>query len=319
VFVVFVQARLRMGAASSRKATAVDAASNLGSCPAAPTPSGDSNASNCPVIGGAAVGEIAPPPIFNVYNQQINSPEMQRKLHESSAGGAGMFPGLRKGDGSGTLVLDPKNNMPLEANQRPAPGQNVPISTNRVQSTIPKGGTDSTWTYPSPQMFYNALVRKDKAQDVTPKDMESVVSVHNAMNEMTWQSVVQWERLHQYTSSTGPRLSRFIGRPHDFSPKARIHMMTGGEAPFDRHDWFIDRNGKEVRYVIDFYFDESKAGSMDAFSVDTRPALDSAESALDRVKMSIYQTAYKYGLPCPITGDRSSFSGNLASGTAGGQ
>lgn len=81
-----------------------------------------------------------------------------------------------------------------------------------------------------------------------------------AMNEMTWQSVVQWERLHNYTSSAGPRLSRFIGRPHDFSPKARIHMMTGGEAPFDRHDWFIDRNGKEVRYVIDFYFDESKAG-----------------------------------------------------------
>ena len=46
-------------------------------------------------------------------------------------------------------------------------------------STIPKGGTASTWTYPSPQMFYNALVRKDKAQDVTPQDMESVVSVHN--------------------------------------------------------------------------------------------------------------------------------------------
>jgi hypothetical protein len=48
-------------------------------------------------------------------------------------------------------------------------------------SSIPKGGTAGTWTYPSPQMFYNALVRKDKAHDVTPHDMESVVSVHNGV------------------------------------------------------------------------------------------------------------------------------------------
>ncbi len=31
--------------------------------------------------------------------------------------------------------------------------------------------------------------------------------------------------------------------------------------PFDRHDWFVDRCGEEVRYVIDFYFDDDKAGS----------------------------------------------------------
>ena len=91
----------------------------------------------------------------------------------------GILAGLRKGDGAGTVVLDPTNNMPVEPNQRPAPGQKDKISTTRVQSTIPKGGTDSAWVYPSPQMFYNALVRKDKADDVTPKDMESVVSVHN--------------------------------------------------------------------------------------------------------------------------------------------
>lgn len=60
--------------------------------------------------------------------------------------------------------------------------------------------------------------------------------------------------------------------------------------PFDRHDWFIDRNGEEVRYVIDFYFDEGKASSMDAFSVDARPALDSAGSLHDRVKMGVRGT-----------------------------
>jgi cytochrome c heme-lyase len=35
----------------------------------------------------------------------------------------------------------------------------------------------------------------------------------------------------------------------------------GGAVPFDRHDWIVDRCGKEVRYVIDFYFNEDKAGT----------------------------------------------------------
>lgn len=37
--------------------------------------------------------------------------------------------------------------------------------------------------------------------------------------------------------------------------------MLGGPAPFDRHDWVIDRCGKEVRYIIDFYFFDDKAGT----------------------------------------------------------
>lgn len=36
---------------------------------------------------------------------------------------------------------------------------------------------------------------------------------------------------------------------------------VGGPLPFDRHDWYVDRCGEEVRYVIDFYFDDDKAGS----------------------------------------------------------
>lgn len=59
-----------------------------------------------------------------------------------------------------------------------------------------------------------------------------------------------------------------------------------------------------MRYVIDFYFDESKAGSMDAFTVDARPALDGPTAALDRVKMMIYSKFAQWGLPCPITGHR---------------
>ena len=45
------------------------------------------------------------------------------------------------------------------------------------------------------------------------------------------------------------------------SPLARLSSWRTGQMPFDRHDWYVDRCGKEVRYVIDFYFNEDKAGT----------------------------------------------------------
>jgi cytochrome c heme-lyase len=54
-------------------------------------------------------------------------------------------------------LQDPRNNMPVEPNQQPFPGQRKPISTERQVSSIPKGGTESSWVYPSPQMFYNGV------------------------------------------------------------------------------------------------------------------------------------------------------------------
>jgi cytochrome c heme-lyase len=39
-----------------------------------------------------------------------------------------------------------------------------------------------------------------------------------------------------------------------------------------------------------------------AFEVVTRPALDTLDSALDRLKMNIYVNFAKWGLPCPVTG-----------------
>jgi hypothetical protein len=34
-----------------------------------------------------------------------------------------------------------------------------------------------------------------------------------------------------------PKLLRFMGKPNDLSPKARLKMLFGHPAPFDRHDW----------------------------------------------------------------------------------
>jgi hypothetical protein len=45
------------------------------------------------------------------------------------------------------------------------------------------------------------------------------------------------------------------------SPLARIRGWLGGPLPFDRHDWVVDRCGDEVRYIIDFYYSDDKAGT----------------------------------------------------------
>jgi len=92
--------------------------------------------------------------------------------------------------------IDPTNQMPANPNQLPAPGQTAPLSTDRVKSTIPKGGTAETWVYPSPQMFWNALVRKGKVEGAKEEDMSVVVAIHNNMNENTWRAVQAWEEIH---------------------------------------------------------------------------------------------------------------------------
>jgi cytochrome c heme-lyase len=57
-----------------------------------------------------------------------------------------------------------------------------------------------------------------------------------------------------------------------------------------------------VRYVIDYYFNEDKAGTSEQFDVVVRPALDSVDAVLDRIKMNIYITCARFGIPCPVSG-----------------
>jgi cytochrome c heme-lyase len=204
--------------------------------------------------------------------------------------------------------IDPTNQMPAVANQLPAPMQKEKLSTERVKSTIPKGGVDGgeTWSYPSPQMFYNSLVRKNKLGDTDESDIDSVVAIHNNMNEKTWAKVMEWENVlcPEAEKEGGSKLLKFMGRPSDLSPKARFkNWVFGHPLPFDRHDWTVQRpDGTEVRYVIDYYVDETKADDREgsgmpdmhdrdavkSILVDVRPAVDSLESALGRAVMMPY-------------------------------
>lgn len=104
-------------------------------------------------------------PVYNVYGQRIDVGTIKQETALDKLAAYSM--------------LDPTNNMPAEPNQQPFPGQRVPLPTDRQPSSIPKGGTQGTWLYPSPQMFYNALQRKGKGDDVREQDMEAVVYNHN--------------------------------------------------------------------------------------------------------------------------------------------
>lgn len=48
----------------------------------------------------------------------------------------------------------------------------------------------------------------------------------------------------------------------------------GYELPFDRHDWIVDRCGREVRYVIDYYDGGSVDSKFQFAILDVRPAMD---------------------------------------------
>lgn len=186
---------------------------------------------------------------------------------------------------TGSEAINPDNMMP-EPNQRPSAGQPFPLPIDRQRSNIPKAGTEEFWVYPSQQMFWNAMLRKGwnwKTEDIEQNDMAHIIRIHNANNEAAWQEVLKWEALHA-RECCNPKLKRFGGKAQEYSPRARMRSMMGYELPFDRHDWIVDRCGKDVRYVIDYY----DGGPVDIDSakfalLDVRPALDSWSNIWDRM------------------------------------
>jgi cytochrome c heme-lyase len=128
---------------------------------------------------------------------------------------------LEGGCPMGKEDINPKNMMPY-LKQLPHPEQDFPLPTPRQTSTIPRGGANDNWVYPSPQMFYNAVKRK--GGDPDEESMQTVVNVHNRVNEYCWGKIIEWEQLQ---GNSSPRLTRFRGRYDDLSPKARLSMLLG--------------------------------------------------------------------------------------------
>lgn len=151
---------------------------------------------------------------------------------------------------------NPLNYMFSEISQERAVDQKIALPIEREPSTIPKGTGDGNWEYPSPQQMYNALLRKGYTDtDVTA--VQSMVSVHNFLNEGAWAEIVEWERRFSGGLARGwemckkgeqgsmagaqiganvdhvaqPSLMRFQGRPKDLTPKATMLQVLGWVYP----------------------------------------------------------------------------------------
>ncbi|PNY23266.1 cytochrome c1 heme lyase [Tolypocladium capitatum] len=178
---------------------------------------------------------------------------------------------------------------------------NPNLDTNRVISSIPRSaggpeacpvehgasanaeiesGVDASgnWVYPSEKMFFEAMKRK--GYDARVADMKTVVPIHNAVNERAWRQIQEWEAPYLKASNCGgPKLESFANKNDRMTPTARINTILGFTAPFDRHDWVIDRCGTRVEYVIDFYAGrpDGTAGPGPSFYLDVRPKLNTWE------------------------------------------
>lgn len=169
----------------------------------------------------------------------------------------------------------------IKFDSTPLDSQKEVLQKIRAVSGIPKseftpdhqpGGVDN-WVYPSEQQYYNAMKRK--GYNPSEKDIPVILHIHNVVNEQGWVKIKEWEALR---GNTDPRLKKFLGRPKDLSPKAFILGLLGYSKPFDRHDWVVERDGEEVRYVIDFYSGKrnpnpSPTASPISMYLDVRPAI----------------------------------------------
>lgn len=150
-----------------------------------------------------------------------------------------------------------------------------PVSPN-AQTADPHTSQNGFWIYPSEEMFFNAMKRKQ--YNPAEKDMPSVIPIHNAVNERTWQEILRWEKNQgAFEKCGGPKLVSFKGDSTKITPRARFFNLMGYQLPFDRHDWVVDRCGTKVEYVIDFYQGKGQTSTPLSFFLDVRPKLNSWE------------------------------------------
>lgn len=124
--------------------------------------------------------------------------------------------------------------------------------------------------YPSERQFYRSALAK--GHNVDANLVPTVVQIHNAINDKAWEKVMEYEDLHMKQCSK-PVLAHFIGKKDELSLRARMNSFFGYKPPYDRHDWTVDRCGKLVRYVIDFYQGQAPNNEPLSVYMDVRPAL----------------------------------------------
>lgn len=173
---------------------------------------------------GTEMGQAGSTPVQPTAPAQAAAPPAGCPMHVDSAAAppppaaaAGGSCPVDHGQYKGTL--NPVNNIP-ELAQAPSPGQRTHLPLERTISSIPRASSASSsdtpppacpvahgtapatataakeeqWEYPSPQQFYNALVRK--GWETPEESVEMMVNIHNWLNEEAWSQVRRWEERH---------------------------------------------------------------------------------------------------------------------------
>ncbi|CAM9850087.1 unnamed protein product [Ectocarpus sp. 12 AP-2014] len=187
-----------------------------------------SSSSGCPVQHGSATTSTAAPAegLGRVWGYLTGS-----------IGGAG-------GDGDISSATAPAPEAPELYNarnneyvygQEVAAGQEVPLSTSRQRSSIPKAEFNpdhqpqkeaEKWVYPSEQQYYNAIKRK--GYKASAADMPSTLAIHNAVNEKGWEMVQEWERAHAEAAATATPAAEGGGAPRRRPPPGPPARGGGG-------------------------------------------------------------------------------------------
>lgn len=94
-----------------------------------------------------------------------------------------MFTDLSSEDGQYGKVMDDKQ-LPLKRQVSSIP--KTPLNDTK---NLEEAGDN--WVYPSQSQFYEAMRRKN--HDPKEEDMAVIVPLHNAMNEMAWKRILEWE------------------------------------------------------------------------------------------------------------------------------
>lgn len=198
------------------------------------------------------------------------------EVARQSPSSAPLKPRLRSLDTQREISTIPRS-LPDSAARQPNAAERAAMPSNSEADTG-HDAASGNWIYPSQEMFFNAMKRK--GHDAQAQDMSSIVPIHNAVNERAWTEIKKWEEGRGSEACGGPKLVSFAGDSKALTPRARWNGLVYGYAkPFDRHDWVVDRCGKQVGYVIDFYSgkDHGLVGKSLSFYLDVRPKLDSWE------------------------------------------
>lgn len=150
------------------------------------------------------------------------------------------------------------------------------------------------WSYPSNDRFHASV--STKGHTVDPKDIPATVSIHNSVNEVAWKKIMDWEKLSTDSCKDSHYLEKFYGDSKYGSLKSKIYgSIKGWTDPFDTHIWVVNRCGKPVKYLIDFYSGSVKldrgqsqhqAMPVSIF-VDVRPKVEDFDSFIEYSKMTL--------------------------------